>query len=351
MSTCFQCGASCPEGSAFCPQCGASLHAYDAAPAQVPQAQVTEGRIPAAQPAQTSYQHSTYQQPPFQQDYQQPYGYQQPYAGQQPHPGQQPYGGGVYASGDGILSQAWNDLVKSKGWFGKSLLLALLSIVPVLNFVVIGYRLRFAKDAALAARPDLPERIFAERGFVLGFFAFLVYLVAGVAYLVLDMVPFVGFVAALALMGPVELALVYMATVNDFAAAFSLGRIWEILKRGAGSVLACFWIPTLITMALVAAISTIAGVLISISLIDAVGMGALALESYPYMAPSFGVMTVVTIVLCIVLALVLAVVDVVCSLVICRALGIWVSRFAPEWVAEANARAQYAQNPPQPWQQ
>ena len=79
---CNNCGAQIPDGSPFCPSCGAQ------------QAQQAQQQAYQQQPQgyQQPYQQQGYQQPYQQQAYQQPYqqqGYQQPYG----QPGyQQPYG-------------------------------------------------------------------------------------------------------------------------------------------------------------------------------------------------------------------------------------------------------------------
>lgn len=79
---CNNCGAQIPDGSPFCPSCGA----------QQTQQQAQQGYQQPQQGYQQPYQQQGYQQPYQQQAYQQPYqqqGYQQPYQ-QQGY--QQPYG-------------------------------------------------------------------------------------------------------------------------------------------------------------------------------------------------------------------------------------------------------------------
>ena len=64
----------------------------------------------------------------------------------QPFAGPSPYGTSNSPSLEGCVSAAWHDVKATQGWFGKLLLLGLINIVPILNFVVQGYALQWARE-------------------------------------------------------------------------------------------------------------------------------------------------------------------------------------------------------------
>ena len=68
----------------------------------------------------------------------------------------------------GCLAAAWGDIMQTKGWFGKVLLLGLVGCVPILNFYVNGYAMRWSRELFLGKVAPMPDRIFGNRMFING---------------------------------------------------------------------------------------------------------------------------------------------------------------------------------------
>ncbi len=78
----------------------------------------------------------------------------------------------------GYFNAAWQDIKNSPGWFGKLVLLSLLSLIPIFGWlVVLGYLYGWARDIAWSVHAPLPARIFGNEDGKLysrGFFALVI---------------------------------------------------------------------------------------------------------------------------------------------------------------------------------
>ena len=81
----------------------------------------------------------------------------------------------------GYFAAAWGDIRETKGWFGKFCLLALVLMIPIFGFIVVGgYLWGWARDIAWNIKKPMPARIFGNEDGKLyrrGWFIFLVGLV------------------------------------------------------------------------------------------------------------------------------------------------------------------------------
>lgn len=285
--------------------------------------------------------------------YGQPAGTYPPYG--QPQPVyQQPVSAGT------CLSEAWADVRGSEGWVGKACLLGLVNAVPILNFVTVGYILRWARQLATGARLPMPKGLFVDRAFVIGFFATVLYLisyfVSGIATAIVGWVPLLGALAAFAFsifFGMfVDASVVRMAIVDRFGAAFDLGKVWRAYKRSLGGLFCASVVPLIVAGIAIVAVVVVYAIVLTIF----VGSGAVSVSIYSshhavheniasaLFATGAGVGTIVaTVVLWIFVAMALA----VAQLVSLRAIGHWVVRVAPDWCAEAPEAggAPYGQPP------
>lgn len=183
------------------------------------------------------------------------------------HP--QPGGEALYRKG--CLAAAWDDIIQTKGWFGKILLLGLVSCVPILNFFVLGYAMRWSRQLFLGRVEPMPQQIFGSRMFVNGFFAFVFMLVVSICLsicgFILDFIPILGVIAylALALFASAfeYVAVMRIAVADRLGAGFDLAQVWQTCKRNVSALCCATIVPALIigavTMVIVFALSLIIG--------------------------------------------------------------------------------------------
>ena len=78
----------------------------------------------------------------------------------------------------GYFNAAWQDIKNTPGWFGKLILLSLLSFVPIFGWlVVLGYLYGWARDIAWDVHGPMPKHIFGNEDRKLysrGFFAMVI---------------------------------------------------------------------------------------------------------------------------------------------------------------------------------
>lgn len=158
------------------------------------------------------------------------------------------------------FGKAFSFVFDDKDWIQKILIIALISIIPIIGqLFLFGWALEIAKRvAAKDAAPLAGYDEFGEK-LVLGLKGWVVTLVFAIPLIILT--PFTSlptivladtdvaglgvfftvcfsclaflFVIVLLLIEPV--ALVAMATTGDLGDAFKFGRLWEILKSGIGA--------------------------------------------------------------------------------------------------------------------
>lgn len=390
---CPQCGTENSEGSSFCRQCGtrlAPVAGVSSEPGsassasnngQQPFGQTGPSAAPSGQPhgqpgqaasgqAGQFGQQGAYGQPgqqgrPYGQSGAQGYGYQHAYgqgAGYQaPYGNQRP----VYA--EGCVSEAWRDVTKTEGWFGKACLLGVIGAVPILNWVSVGYILRWARQLVVGVRAPMPKGVFVDRGFTTGFFAFVISLIAGAAMtaatLVFGWIPLIGLLAVLAFtvfaIVFCQLATMRMAITDRLGEAFSFGKIWAASKRSFGSLFCAVFVPALVAALVCGLLSIVGAVLLAFVAGSSVATYSMYssmhhIASASALIPGAGLIATAGIG-AIVVALVLWVLScmalTMAQLVSQRAVAHWVVRTAPEWSAETpEARAAYRQYQQPPYQ-
>ena len=246
----------------------------------------------------------------------------------------------------GCLATAWSDIRASEGWVRKMLLLGLIMIVPILNFVVPGYAMGWARDAARGERYQLPEHIFGDGNFKLGFFGFVVGLVFIIvtqfAVCILALVPILGQLAGIALTIACSMAIclayVRIALAGRIGAGFALGEIWKAGKEEPGKLFCATELGTLIVCAVAGAVVTalvIAGCM-------ALGLSGAALytgyssSAAAGAAVGGGIGAVLGVVLIVAACFALAVASALVSVLAYRATGIFVDRYAPSWKSDCQ---------------
>lgn len=222
------------------------------------------------------------------------------------------------------LRKGWEDFRSMPSWMAKVLLLGLVSLVPILNFFSVGFAMRWGARAAFNdGRNDL--KIFQEGAFVLGFFAFVINLIWGIAFSIVSIIPLVGFVAVILAAPLMQLCIMRVALSRQFGDAFTFERIWPTFKENFGSTMALFWLPSLVTVAAALIFSFVAAIFSGIL------MAAVYNESALIIFALFGLL------LLIVCAYVMCVLSVGVELVVVRAFGYWIADAQPDWIVDARA--------------
>lgn len=139
---------------------------------------------------------------------------------------------------EGVLAAAWNDIKGTPGWARKVLLLCLVGCIPILNFAVEGYALRWGRDLSFGKRENLPKEIFKKKEIVTGFRAFVLSFALGFAF------GFISFV----LMSVVSALLVTLASLfvggGNYSQSFNgIGMFILILSAAIGIVFFFLFFP------------------------------------------------------------------------------------------------------------
>lgn len=265
----------------------------------------------------------------------------------------------------GCVSAAWDDVKATKGWFGKVCLMALMYFVPVLNWVVDGYALRWARQLSLGQVEGLPKKIFCDRAFVNGAMKFLVSLVVAIAVSIVSsiigLVPFVGALAGIALGIFVDMfmniAYVRMSLFDELGEGFNIKAAFNSMKKEPGKAFMIEFMPSLILFFTVSAVVFIAAFLCilttGLAVWSAVYPMIEAAGSYEYFSyllendPEF-LSQFITILLSGFIGLIpwiliggffANIFVVACLLVQTRAAGHYVARYCAEWREEPKFRA------------
>lgn len=265
----------------------------------------------------------------------------------------------------GCVSAAWEDVKATKGWFGKVCLMALMYFVPVLNWVVDGYALRWARQLSLGQVEGMPKKIFCDRAFVNGAMKFLVSLVAAIAVSIvssiLGLVPFVGALAGIAFGIFVDvfmnIAYVRMSLFDELGEGFNIKAAFNSMKKEPGKAFMIEFMPSLILFLTVSAVVFIAAFLCvlttGLAVWSAVYPMIEAAGSYEYFSyllendPEF-LSQFITILLSGFIGLIpwiliggffANIFVVTCLLVQTRAAGHYVARYCAEWREEPKFRA------------
>lgn len=271
----------------------------------------------------------------------------------------------------GYFNAAWQDIKNTPGWFGKLILLSLLSFVPIFGWlVVLGYLYGWAHDIAWDVHGPMPKRIFGNEDGKLysrGFFAMVIGFVFMLAPWVLEAVwggvmglgtawsggrhggvfLFVGLstmVFSLLIIAAAFFATLFswvgsmrMSIYGRLAAGFQFGKIWAMIRHDFGGLLRILGMALLLAIAIGIVASVLIFVLVFIGLFVGFAMtgGNLNIQSaHPGAAVwaivfATGGVVLVLAVLCGVLS---AGMYVFVEMMIVRALGYWTRQFdVPAW--------------------
>jgi hypothetical protein len=332
---CPKCGNELPQDVTFCAACG--THVDDVQNAEVSQP------APSACGAQdpTSTATACGAQDPAASDTYSPYTQvQEP----------------VYAQG--CVSAAWSDIKSTPGWFKRTCLLGLVNLVPILNWFVTGYALRWARQLPLGRIGGMPTTIFRDRNFINGFFFFVISLIVGVVTAVVgwlfDSTNAVGgIVVALVsiALGMFQYVMAMRSAVADsLGAAFDLGNVWDAFKRKPWSVLFITVVPSLCTGICVGLVCVIL-LLIGLAVIGSDVMSIINMiqyydyySTYSATASTQLITSLVNIFvsllpLLLVCWVVSAVVDAFTQVLVMRAMGHWTARNAANWLNDSKVTA------------
>ncbi len=185
----------------------------------------------------------------------------------------------------GYLARSWAAVTSTPHWMGKISVLALVSLIPIFGQIVVaGYLWGWARDAAWGVDAPMPEHVFGnEDGHLYGrgFFAFAISIIAsfipsavswlaagafGLSTLVasdavgqLPAIAGFGLVGALALgvaifvlsviIVPISwVATMRMSVYTTFSSAFSLPRIWAMVRRDPVGLVKIFAMDILLSV-------------------------------------------------------------------------------------------------------
>ncbi len=165
----------------------------------------------------------------------------------------------------GCLSAAWSDIKGSKGWFGKIMLMALIELIPILNWVNKGYALRWARELSIGSLEPMPKKIFGDRVFVTGAMSwlvrFVVIIVVVFAMALLFLVPLVGSLVGIALSIFVDMIFnilyVRMAIFDEICEGFQVGTGFKAMKKEPGKAFLISFMPELVIVIAATVISMI----------------------------------------------------------------------------------------------
>ena len=263
------------------------------------------------------------------------------------------YAAAPQAKPKGCFATAWEDVRSTEGWVGKTCLMGLVFLVPILSFFVPGCAVKWGSQAAFGKRDSMPKKIFADGAFKLGFFAFAFGLIAGLltifASIVLGFVPVIGPIANLALAVFmtmfVSLCIMRIAISGRFGEGFSVSMVWEAFRRDAGGLFCASFLPGAVIGLIAFAVS---GLAITVAAtVSGISLFTLSQAARHAAAPAFGVAFSVVFVAVIYL---ISVAESLSVVVTFRAVGHWVNRTTPNWPVELAA-PQYGTAAQQPTQQ
>ena len=345
---CAKCGTSNADGAAFCKKCGSPLGQAPAQQApQAPQVQPAAQPVAQAAPAaQMPYNQAPYQQPGY-----------PPAAAPMP----------VAPKAEGVLGAAWKDITSTPGWVKKMLFLCLIGIIPILNFAVVGYAVRWARELSFGQRANMPTEIFRKKEISSGFFAELVrialesaaIMVVGLGALLIGALIgiinayagiIVGFLVfclaciALAIFWEpvVRGSIMRMTIVGYLESGFNIKKVFAAFKKAMGSLIGASIVPDIIVGAIQSLIAMILyGIMFGImyaSMSSMTGRGASSMRYLMSGNPAQLVMGIglgIILLICI-FAIFMSMLETFAMVFSYRAVGHWAARNAKEWAGEAD---------------
>lgn len=278
----------------------------------------------------------------------------------------------------GYFSAAWQDIKNSPGWFGKLLLLSLVSLIPIFGWIVVaGYLYGWARDIAWGVHGPLPTHLFGNEDGKLysrGFFVLVIGFVCSLLPWIIEMVGgvvtgmgFAGaswhyhgegflpfpFSMASGLMGLVfflvSIAAMFFAVLfywvgtmrmsiyGRLSAGFQFGKMWAMIRHDFGGILRIFGMALLMSLiiGIVVSVLVFVAVFISIFVGFLVTGGNMDLRA-PQPDTAIWSMAVAIGGFAIVLSLLFGYISLAASvfvmMVVTRAIGYWTRQFdVPAW--------------------
>lgn len=272
---------------------------------------------------------------------------------------------------EGAVGAAWRDISGTTGWLKKMALLCLLGCVPILNFGVEGYALRWSRDLAMGNRDSMPKQVFRKKEILTGFRAALTELIYGSAYFIVATLVWLLLTAFFGLFGyqiagamgtlvfvllvlgyvlffyPLQNAAIMRMTIVDYLeGALNIGKIWEVYKRSIGGIMGASLLPVIIVGVIQAIVYAVFMAIIVGVASGAAGMFEDLAYGYAYgygygpdsisglMNMGAGFMFLLFL-----MVLILAMLSVFGQVFCWRAVGHWASRNAYEWKDESDEAA------------
>lgn len=244
----------------------------------------------------------------------------------------------------GCMAAAWDDITRSSGWFRKSILLGLINMVPILNFYVMGYAMKWSKQLVYGQIEQMPDKIMQERSFTNGWFAFLITLVFGLVgsfiCSIFAIVPILGFIAGMAAIWFVMilgyLGIERCAIADRLSSGFDISRIWSAAKRSFGQLFCAAIIPYLIVDVIVTILSFIVIMIFALPMLgQIISISAYSYDSYAYLAQALSIIgwliPMLLVTYC--LSAIFGAFSIVWSM---RGIGHYVARYASDWPDELS---------------
>ncbi len=354
---CHECGTENSDEASFCKQCGtklgadANLAADNAEPvqaavvgAQAASAQDAAQNTQQAAPAQDATQNTQQAAPNAQ--YAPNAQAAQPYAFKirSDNVDNKQYVASAFGSG-------WADISNSEGWFVRSLLLALCSLVPILSWVVTGFAARWGREVCIGVNRRLPQSIFEQGTFVTGAKIFVVNLLYGLiffaAFFIFMLIPILGpivWVCALILFGFISPLLdIQVGLSGKISAGFTgLGRAFKLLSDKPLKTLITTVAPSLVANGVVFVITAAIGGIIFLimcgtALGSVAGTALISSGNSAYLINSglanlAGIFTG-SIFLLYIIWFIFQIAGAVSTVWTYRSIGHFIAREAPEWLA------------------
>ena len=252
----------------------------------------------------------------------------------------------------------WADVVKSKRWFVRSLLLTLCSLVPILNWCICGFAARWGREVCLGVNRRLPSTIVSDDTFISGAKIWFVNLCWGIvlalAVWLLLLIPIAGPVlVAIAL-----LVYVFVAPLLNFQVALSskfstgftgVGRAFSLLWKKPIKTLGSTFSPVLVINLIVGLFSAIvgaillalvAGSVVSVisdlvsNLVSAFSSGRDFSSAFNAFLDDFDSVFTMSAYAFFILYFIFKLAGVIANLWTYRSIGHLIAREAPEWMSE-----------------
>lgn len=299
----------------------------------------------------------------------------------------------------GYFNAAWHDIKNSPGWFGKLLVLTLVSIIPIFGWIVVaGYLYGWARDLAWGVHAPLPAHVFGNEDGKLysrGFFVVVIGLVCSLIPWLVEVVGsmvtggylgsgwsyhagFLSFPLGIA-SGIAELAFFVLSLAASLfavffswvgamrasiygrlSAGFQIGKIWNMVRHDFGGILRILGM-FLLLFAVIAVVTTVL-VLLAVFLCLVIGFfatgGNMNINASRPDAAIMGMVFAVggvAVLLSVVAGFASMAVSLFVMMMVARALGYWTKQFdVPAWRGQddpmpfelAGGSAGFGQQPP-----